>query len=198
MTQVKRNLVVAAGLALVLANCTGMKESMGTAKQAPDETAVTARAPLVVPATFALKAPQPGAPRPQDADAATAAQRVLGGAPKATAASQGEMALLSASGAAQADPNVRQELRSETIKQTRRKSYADTVLFWRGHKGDTGEPLDAHEESERIITAAPVVPSTPAQSAPVIEKGPEPAREPTAEEKKNADKEKTGGWFDWF
>ena len=67
MTQVKRNLVVAAGLALVLANCTGMKESMGTAKQAPDETAVTARAPLVVPATFALKAPQPGAPRPQDA-----------------------------------------------------------------------------------------------------------------------------------
>ncbi|MEQ1754997.1 MAG: DUF3035 domain-containing protein [Micropepsaceae bacterium] len=198
MTQVKRNLVVAAGLALVLANCTGMKESMGTAKQAPDETAVTARAPLVVPATFALKTPQPGAPRPQDADAATAAQRVLGGAPKATPASQGEMALLSASGAAQADPNVRQELRSETIKQTRRKSYADTVLFWRGHKGDSGEPLDAHEESARISTAGPVTPSTPAQSAPVIEKGPEPAKEPTAEEKQNADKENSGGWFDWF
>lgn len=198
MTQVKRNLVVAAGLALVLANCTGMKESMGTAKQAPDETAVTARAPLVVPATFNLKAPQPGAPRPQDSDAATAAQHVLGGTPKATPATQGELALLSASGAAQADPNVRQELRSETIKQTRRKSYADTVLFWRGHKGDSGEPLDPHEESERILTPGPVTPATPSQSAPVIEKGPEPAAEPTAEEKKNADKEKSSGWFDWF
>lgn len=195
MTQVKRNFAVAAGLALVLANCAGVKETVGTAKSAPDETSVTARAPLVVPATFTLKAPQPGAPRPQDADAATQAQRVLGGMPKSAPASQGEMELLSATGAQKADPNVRQEIRNETVKNSRRKSYADTVLFWRGHKNDGGEPLDASEESERIVTTPQVA---AAQPAPVIEKGPEPEKEPTAQEKKNAEKESSGGWFDWF
>jgi len=91
VTQVKRNIAVAAGLALVLANCAGVKDTVGTSKAAPDETRVTARAPLVVPATFDLKTPQPGAPRPQDSDAATMAQRVLGGAPKAAPATQGEI-----------------------------------------------------------------------------------------------------------
>lgn len=198
MTQVKRNIAVAAGLALVLANCAGVKETVGTSKSAPDETSVTARAPLVVPATFELKPPQPGAPRPQDADASLAAQRVLGGAQKTAPASQGEMELLTASGAQKADPNVRQELRNETVKMSRRKSYADTVLFWRGHKDDGGEPLDASEEAGRANTSGAVAEAAPAQPAPVIEKGPEPAKEPTAQEKKNADKESSGGWFDWF
>lgn len=198
MTQVKRNLFAAAGLVLLLANCAGVKESVGTAKQAPDETRVTARAPLVVPATFSLKPPQPGAPRPQDADAATQAQRVLGGTRKTAPASQGEMDLLAASGAQQADPNVRQALRNETVKLGKRKSYADTVLFWRGHKGDAGTPLDAGEEATRITTAAPVGAAAIEQTAPVIEKGPEPEKEPSAEEKKKAEKESSGGWFDWF
>ena len=35
--------------ALALSGCGGVKESLGAAKQAPDETAVTTRAPLVVP-----------------------------------------------------------------------------------------------------------------------------------------------------
>lgn len=198
MTQVQRNLFIAASVALAISGCTGMKQSLGSAKQAPDETEVTARAPLVVPATFALKTPTPGAPRPQDADAALQAQRVLGGTPKVAPASQGEVALLSASGAAQADPNVRQDLRSAVVKQQRRKPYSDTVLFWRGHKGDPGTPLDATEEAERISAAGPVTPTTPSQSAPVIEKGPQVEAEVTAEEKKNVEKDKSGGWFDWF
>ena len=198
MTQVQRNLIIAASIALAVSGCTSMKQSVGSAKQAPDETAVTARAPLVVPATFALKSPQPGAPRPQDADAALQAQRVLGGAPKITPASQGEVALLSASGANQADPNVRQDLRSAVVKQQRKKSYSDTVLFWRGHKGDPGTPLDATEEAERINAAGPVIPSTPSQSAPVIEKGSKTESAVTAEEKQSVEKEKSSGWFDWF
>lgn len=196
MKQLQLGLIIAAGLAMSLGGCAGMKESVGSAKQSPDETEVTSRAPLVVPATYALKPPQPGAPRPQDADAAVQAQRVLGGAPKAAPASQGEVALLSASGASQADPNVRQELRNEVAQKNKRKSYSDTVLFWRGHKGDPGTPLDASEEADRI-GSGPVTPATPSQSTPVIEKGNSEA-EPTAEEKKNAEKESSGGWFDWF
>jgi Protein of unknown function (DUF3035) len=198
VTHLQRNFAIAAVLALAATGCTGMKESMGATKQSPDETAVTARAPLVVPATFALKTPTPGAPRPQDADAATQAQRVLGGSPKLAAATQGELELLAASGATKADPNIRQELRSEVVKQGKRKSYSDTVLFWRGRKGDAGTPLDANEEAVRLASQGPVTPSNPSQAEPVIEKESTSASAPSDQEKKAAEKESSGGWFNWF
>jgi Protein of unknown function (DUF3035) len=198
VTHLQRNFAIAAVMALAATGCTGMKESMGATKQSPDETAVTARAPLVVPATFALKTPTPGAPRPQDADAATQAQRVLGGSPKLAAATQGELELLAASGATKADPNIRQELRSEVVKQGKRKSYSDTVLFWRGRKGDAGTPLDANEEAVRLASQGPVTPSNPSQAEPVIEKESTSASAPSDQEKKAAEKESSGGWFNWF
>lgn len=196
--------VLAAVCALALAGCGGVRESMGAAKSGPDETAIATRAPLVVPATFDLKPPQPGAPRPQDADTAAAAQRVLGGGTARTApASDGEKALLSASGAANANPAIRQELRSETREASKRKSYADGVLFWRGDKVDTGTPLIATEEAARVRTMRPVA-DTP---QPVIEKSadPEAAAETDAEKAEEKakteaeeDKDEGGGWFDWF
>jgi hypothetical protein len=188
-----RNAAIVVAVATIgLAGCTGVKESLGAAKQAPDETAITTRAPLVVPATFDLKAPQPGAPRPQDADVASAAQKVLGGPPKQTAASQAEQELLAASGAEKADPRVRQALRNEVREQSKRKSYADSVLFWRGKRGEVGTPLDPKEETERLNVSMPARPA----EAPVIEKG---AAEPVVESKKKDKKEDDdGGWFDWF
>jgi hypothetical protein len=180
-----------------------MKESMGAAKSGPDETAIATRAPLVVPASFDLRPPQPGAPRPQDADTAAAAQRVLGGGAVRTApASEGERALLSASGANNADPSVRQELRKEVRDASKRKSYADGVLFWRGDKIETGTPLIPAEEMER---AQAMRQRAPAQPAPVIEKAadPAPAAEAVADAKEAKQKEEAeeaegGGWFDWF
>lgn len=189
----QRNLAIAAIVGLSVSGCSSVKESLGATKQSPDETAIATRAPLVVPATFTLKPPQPGTPRPQDADPAMQAQRVLGGAPKDAPASQGEMELLSASGAAKADPNIRQELRAEVVQQTRRsKSYADTILFWRGSGSQKGTPLDAAEEAKRLATEAP----RPAVA--VIEKADASASTPTEKEKKAADKESSGGWFNWF
>jgi len=190
--------IVAAAFAI--SGCTSVKRSMGATKAGPDETAVTARAPLVVPATFDLKPPQPGAPRPQDSDAAAMAQRVLGGAPQVAPASVGEKALLSASGAANADSKVRQELRQEVRQANKRKSYADTVLFWRGSEVDPGTPLDPNKEAKRKYMVRPA-------AAPVIEKAekPVPAAEAAAEakeaQKKTEEDEKddeSGGWFDWF
>lgn len=199
MTTVQRKLVRVSEQALIilavstlgLAGCTGVKESLGAAKQAPDETAITTRAPLVVPATFDLKTPQPGAPRPQDADVATAAQKVLGGPAKQTAASGGEQELLAASGAAKADPKVRQELRNEVREAGQRKSYSNSVLFWRGKKGDPGTPIDPNKEESRLNAAMPAKPA----ADPVIEKG-ETTVQPAAKEKKKEDD--SGGWFDWF
>jgi hypothetical protein len=190
--QLQRNLALAAILSLSAAGCSGIKESIGATKQSPDETAVTARAPLVVPATFSLKPPQPGTPRPQDADPAMQAQRVLGGAPKDAPASQGEMELLSATGAAKADPTIRQALRADVAQQAKGKSYADRILFWRDGTGQAATPLDANEEAKRLAT------NPPRPSAPVIERGNANASLPTEREKQAAEKESSGGWFDWF
>jgi hypothetical protein len=197
-------IVATACLSLAASGCTGFKQSMGGGKVAPDETAVATRAPLVVPATFDLKAPQPGAPRPQDSDTAAAAQRVLGGGTaKSAPASEGEKALLGATGANAADPNIRQELRQEVREQRKRKSYSDTVLFWRGDRVEVGSPLDPREEAQRVRTMQP----TP-QPAPVIEKMDTAAPAPTtveteaaaeeAEKKEEKEDEEGGGWFDWF
>lgn len=197
----------AASLALGISGCAGFKESIGAGKQTPDETSVVTRAPLVVPASFDLKTPTPGAPRPQDADTAGAAQRVLGGTPKSTPATEGEKALLAQSGAVGADPKVRQELRQEVIQSSKRKSYADTVLFWRGTQdGDTGTPLNAGQESARINASMPASGVQPGivQAAPVIEKAEVPVEQTSvetveAEKKEESDNDKSsGGWFDWF
>ena len=190
--QLQRNLALAAILSLSAAGCSGIKESIGATKQSPDETAVTARAPLVVPAPCSLKPPQPGTPRPQDADPAMQAQRVLGGAPKDAPASQGEMELRSATGAAKADPTIRQALRADVAQQAKGKSYADRILFWRGGSGQAATPLDANEEAKRLAT------NPPRPTAPVIERGNANASLPTEREKQAAEKESSGGWFDWF
>jgi hypothetical protein len=201
---VQRSLGLIAVAAAVVA-ATGCSSMVGNQARGPDETAVSTRAPLVVPATFDLKAPQPGAPRPQDADSAAAAQRILGGTNtvKSAPASDGERALLAASGAQNADPKVRQELRQEVRDAAKRKSYADGVLFWRGDKVETGTPLIAAEEAEHAQTIRRPV-AQPAQPAPVIEKAPEPppAAEAAADakeaEQKTEAEEEGGGWFDWF
>jgi hypothetical protein len=145
--ELQRNIALAALVSLSLAGCSSIKESIGATKQSPDETAVTARAPLVVPATFTLRPPQPGTPRPQDADPSLQAQRVLGGAPKDAPASQGEMELLSASGAAKANPNIRQELRAEVAQRAKGRSYADRILFARDREGHQGSK-PAHREGK--------------------------------------------------
>ncbi len=194
MTELPRNLVLVAALSLSVAGCAGVKQSFGGGKIAPDETAVTARAPLVVPATFSLKPPQPGAPRPQDANPGTQVQRILGGAPKTAAATPGELELLAASGASKADPNIRNDLRAEVVQRKRGRSYADMILFWEGGT-DSGTPLDANEEAERLAASGAL--NRPV-SQPVIEKADGSTSEPSEREKKAAEKESSGGWFDWF
>jgi hypothetical protein len=211
-----RTAIVLAGVAFALSACSGFKESLGAGKQGPDEMAIATRAPLVVPATFELKPPQPGAPRPQDSDTAAAAQRVLGGVPRSTpAASQGEMELLNSSGAAAADPKVRQALSAEEREAKGRSSYADTVLFWRGRDSDPGTPIDPLDEpykpgqtqsaastqssaSETPVAVQPPAPPPAPQAKPDAPESEDASAKPAEEEEKEADEEDSGGWFDWF
>jgi hypothetical protein len=72
-------LLPALALASLLAGCGGgLARTFGFARHAPDEFAVTTQPPLSMPPDYAIRAPQPGAPRPQTVSAAAAAQAALG------------------------------------------------------------------------------------------------------------------------
>ena len=105
---IKRILDAAPQAMLMLAGChSGPKGGVfASRKGTPDEFAVGRAAPLTVPPDFALVPPQPGQPRPQEADSSTQALAALYGGPHPV--SQGEAALLQAAGPA-AQPGIRSE-----------------------------------------------------------------------------------------
>jgi hypothetical protein len=90
--------------ALALSGCGGKSGGVFN-RQRPDEFAVSRQAPLVIPPDFALTPPQPGAPRPQEADSSTQAlQALFGGRAQRSA---GETAVISQAGANNAPAGVR-------------------------------------------------------------------------------------------
>lgn len=182
-------------LALSLGACSGFKEAVGATKQAPDEFAIQTRAPLAVPPDFSLKAPQPGAPRPQDADVSLRAQQALLGNAPARPATDAENSLLAQAGTEKADPKIRSELMTEQRQRrsdAARYSYADAILFWQSAPNDNGQPLDAAEEAKRISQEGIVNAQTTT--------GGKPADEPKDGDKPVIQKDdKSGGWFSgWF
>lgn len=122
-------------LCLGLAACGGgtVQESLGLVRSAPDEFQVVSRAPLSLPPDYDLRPPRPGAPGPNDVAAQDAAREALirGGSAGATTAAieeaggdaqpavvasepgPAERAILAASGADRADPNIRQQIASD-------------------------------------------------------------------------------------
>lgn len=102
-------------LVTCLTACSSVKKTVGLERRAPDEFSVLKRAPLSVPPEFSLRAPEPGANRPQEnsvtQDAATA---VLDSPTTALQdLSTGEKALLDMAKTSDADSNIRQRLAIE-------------------------------------------------------------------------------------
>jgi hypothetical protein len=64
-------------LVVLVPGCAEMRRAVGMDQVGPDEFAVESRAPLTIPPDFALRPPQPGAPRPQEVTAAERAKRVI-------------------------------------------------------------------------------------------------------------------------
>src|SRR3546814_16925999 len=77
---------IAAGLAVagLLAGCGGSRRLGG----GPNEFAVARQAPLVIPPSFSLVPPQPGAPRPQDNNPSQQALSAMFGGPEAGTAAE--------------------------------------------------------------------------------------------------------------
>jgi len=79
--------VLMVATAASLTACGGGRKGV-THRTGLDEYAVARRAPLVVPPDFALNPPQPGAPRPQEADSSTQALQAMFGGPAPRSAAE--------------------------------------------------------------------------------------------------------------
>ena len=102
----RKSLAVAAlgGSAMLLASC-GSGGMLN--RNRPDEFAVARQAPLVIPPDFALKPPQPGAPRPQDSGGPSqqALDALFGGSAQRSASETA--AIQAAGGTGAADTGIR-------------------------------------------------------------------------------------------
>lgn len=147
---------------LSLAGCSGARETLGLGRKAPDEYTVVARAPLSLPPDFALRPPQPGAPRPQDVEipqraatvvlgkAESASMRAGGPSRGGSRGSGGEQALLSRAGAEAVSPEIRAQVNKEAQAQRiADRSWVDSLLFWQDRRG-SGTVVDPKAEARRL------------------------------------------------
>ena len=177
-------LMICCGLALALAGCgDNVRRSLGLTQQSPDEFRVVSRAPLVVPPSFNLRPPAPGAQRPQEAmprdQARQAVFRASGSEQTAAAAvapaddslSAGERSLLSQAGAGASDPNIRQLFDRETREINEEgQDFADMLIFWQESEPNY-EVIDPAAEARRLRGSDALGQPPTGEGVPVIERG---------------------------
>lgn len=166
-----------AACALVLAACSReqVQRSFGLTRDPPNEFVVTTRAPLSVPPDFTLRPPRPGAPRPQELPATTAAEATLVpqaalASPNANAESPGQQALLAAAGPP-APPHIRQEVDAEAAKEATSTSLTDELMFWK-KPPPPGVVVDPQKEAQRLREDAALGLSPQTGNTPVIDHKP--------------------------
>jgi hypothetical protein len=149
--------------------------SFGLTRDAPDEFAVTTRAPLSMPPSLgALPTPRPGAVRPQElnqrqqAEAALVPGAALGRGNSARGSS-GENALLSAAGGQPASNDIRRRVDEESQRLDRpNSSFVDNLMFWRA-SDQPGVPVDPRRESQRLRENAALGRDTGEGETPIIQ-----------------------------
>lgn len=115
-------MLTALAASTALMACEKTKEQFDFTKKAPDEFAVVKRAPLEMPPDYNIRAPRPGAPRPQEATTdSMARQAILGeeatrSIARQSGVSEGEAVLLQKTGAANASPSIRARVDAETAE----------------------------------------------------------------------------------
>jgi hypothetical protein len=158
MLRPKALLLASAALLPLLGGCDTIRDTFGTARQAPNEFEVVTRAPLTVPPGFQLRPPEPGAPRPQEQRPRDAAQAALtgasGGGPGNAAGnagrSAGETALLRAAKAENADSSIRQVINTEYTQLAEKdESFVDRLIFWQ-KQPPPGDVINPGKEQARI------------------------------------------------
>ncbi|MEO1687105.1 MAG: DUF3035 domain-containing protein [Pseudomonadota bacterium] len=159
--------------ALAVAGCASGRQAVGSALgltyESPNPFNVSPRAPLRLPSDLsALPPPEPGAPSPLEPQPTRQARAALAQAgaeqPGQTAPTPGELALLDASGAETADPNIRATLAEEDAGAGREPQFGLASLFgYRTPDGSEEEILEPRDEARRILEEGGVAPNpTPA------------------------------------
>lgn len=120
--------VACAGLVLLLGGCNNWKQTLGIEPVSPDEFAVESRAPLTLPPDYNLRPPEPGAPRPQEANVANKAQRTVDNAGPGQPGKQ-EAGTLHYQGTNLADPNAQIADQSLAAKLLRSGDTADSAVL---------------------------------------------------------------------
>jgi hypothetical protein len=154
-----RFVVCLSAAVLFLAGCSETRRVIGLDKTPPDEFTIVSRAPLAMPPDYALRPPQPGAPRPQDLTPRQQARQTVfraGGEQQASLAtprggrSEAEMAFLGHAHAGQADPNIRALVNEENSRLVEaERSFVDRLVFWRKAE-PPGTVVDAQKEQQRL------------------------------------------------
>ena len=176
--------LLAAGCVLVLAlavtGCSGVRKALGIEKSPPDEFRVVTRAPLSMPPDYGLKAPEPGASRPQEAEVRDQAKQIVleSGKPKRSPVNKRkfeghqpwEAALLGRAGADEASPDIRRLVNRETAALAEAEfDLVESLMFWREPEPG-GKVVDAEKEARRLReNAALGRPSTTGET-PVIKR----------------------------
>jgi hypothetical protein len=136
-----------------LAACGDVERDFGLVRDAPDEFTVETRAPLSMPPSYSIRAPEPGAARPQEitapqaAEAALVPDTALGGPPPGPM-TPGQQALVQQAGPA-APPDIRQKLAAEASLDQPSRSLTDRLLFWKSSP-PPGVTIDPVKESQRL------------------------------------------------
>lgn len=167
---------------LLLTGCDKTRNVIGLDKQAPDEFAVVARAPLSLPPEYGLRPPSPGAQRPQEKTVQKQARKVLlrnsrvstvdaiRAAKASGKVSTGEAAILSRAGALNSDPSIRRTVNLEsTAMADADESLLDKVFFWQDVP-KPGSIVDPGKESRRIREARALGDAVHKGEVPVIER----------------------------
>jgi hypothetical protein len=168
-----RCLMAAAALAVLLGStgCTGARKALGFEKSPPDEFQVISRAPLSMPPDFALRPPDPGAPRPQEQSPREQAQTVVfgsGGTTYTGDGSPGESALLQQAGASDVDPSIRQLVNAETDQEIAADNqFIDRLVFWRAST-PPGQIVDPTAEQQRLQENAALGKPVTSGETPVV------------------------------
>lgn len=162
-------LVLIAMVALTTA-CSGVREAIIPGKQAPDEFAVFSRAPLSLPPEYELRAPEPGAERPQNVNPSDVVQRLTVGLnDDRPTASSGVEELLERTGAKDVDPQIRQLVNNETSALAQENdTVINSILFWQDNS--TAVEVDPDEEAKRIRQSQALGDPISGDDVPIIEK----------------------------
>ena len=177
--------------ALALSGCDSLRSAAGMQKSAPDEFAVTTKAPLVIPPDFNLRPPRPGAVPTNQVEPTEAAEGALFGNDAATIAAQlpntysdSEKMLLANAKVQNIDPQIHQNLASDYKNMVGADDgFTKDILFWQKPKDDGGAPLDADKEAKALGDKRAGQDGKPAAPPPP------PPKE---------DSSFLGGLFDWF